>query len=364
MRKLISFDLQPGMITAEPVFSQDGRQTLVPAGTKLTAQSIRQIQNWDIIYIMVAEENAAELLAPPPPPEKDPVLAILPEKMAQKTFKFASSLEEVLAKISESLEKVRASDAVDLGVCRTLAAKVAGDLVQPAEAINRLLFRLSSPKDRDFLERHLVSVAALAGMLATWLEMKPAVIEEITLAALLHDIGKLQMPRSLIIDSNPTRERREMLMQHIPMAKAMLQDVVGLPAAVLAGVLQHHECRDGSGYPLSLAGDKIHPYAKVIAVADRLCHIAAGAGGLNPFHMIATVKGEMFTKLDPAVGDTFIRRINDYLLNNPVKLNDGRKAKVVFLPTINPTSPVLETADGDFIDLTKNREVAIVGLTF
>jgi hypothetical protein len=51
-------------------------------------------------------------------------------------------------------------------------------------------------------------------------------------------------------------------------------------------------------------------------------------------------------------------------MNNPVKLSDGRKAKVVFLPTINPTSPVLETEDGQFIDLTKNREISIVGLTF
>lgn len=362
MRKLISYDLQPGMVTAEPVFSHDGRQVLVPAGSKLNEQNIRQIQNWEIPFIMIAEEIEAELIAPPP--ENDPVLAILPETMAKKTLNFANNLEEALYNITDFFETVRSGDAVDVTGCRAISTKVARHLVQPSEAINRLLFRASASKDRDYLERHSVSVAALSGMLAAWMELPPAVIDEIVLAGLLHDIGKIRMPRTLIMDDNPTPERQEMLMQHVFLATELLKDVAGLPTDVLAAVTQHHEYRDGSGYPLALSGDKIHRFARVITLADRLCHIAESVSGLNPFNMIETVKSEMFTRLDPEVCDTFIRRINDYLMNNPVKLNDGRKANVVFLPTINPTSPVLKAEDGQFIDLTKSRDITIVGLTF
>lgn len=362
MRKLISYDLQPGMVTAEPVFSGDGRQVLVPAGSQLTEQNIRQIQNWDVPFIMIAEEVEAELLSSPP--EIDPVLAILPETMAKKSISFASNLEEALYNIADFFEAVRSSGAVEVAGCREISDKVARHLVQPSEAINRLLFRVPAPKDRDYLERHSISVAAVAGMLATWMELPAAAIREIVLAGLLHDIGKVKMPRTLIMDDNPSPERQEMLMKHVFLATELLKDAGGLSTDVLAAVTQHHEYRDGSGYPLALSGDKIHRYARIIALADRLCHIAESTSGLNPFNMVETVKGEMFTRLDPAVCDTFIRRINDFLMKNPVKLNDGRKAKVVFLPTINPTSPVLETEDGQFIDLTKNRDVSIVGITF
>ncbi len=362
MRKLISYDLQAGMITAEPVFSHDGRQILVPAGSELTEQTIRQIQNWDIPFVMIAEMLEAELLSPPA--ANDPVLEELPEPMAKKVISFTNNLEEALFNITDFFEAVRSGGAFETAGYRQISAKVARHLVQPSEAINRLLFRITVTRDRDYLERHSVSVAALAGMLASWMELSPAVIDEVVLAGLIHDIGKIRMPRSLIMDNDPTPERQEMLRQHVLLAYELLQDVPGLPPNVLAAVTQHHEYRDGSGYPLALAGDSINQYARIVTVADRLCHIVEGSGGLNPFNMVETVKSEMFTRLDPSVCDTFIRRINDYLMNNPVKINDGRKAKVVFLPTINPTSPVLKTEDGQFIDLTKNRDITIVGLTF
>jgi putative nucleotidyltransferase with HDIG domain len=233
VRKLIPYDLQPGMATAEPVFSLDGRQVLVPAGSRLTEQNIRQIQNWQIPFVMVAEEGEAEVIAPPPLPENDPVLAVLPETMVKKTINFANNLEEALYNITDFFEAIRDGGAVDLAACRAISAKVARHLVQPAEAINRLLFRIGAPKDRDYLEHHSVSVAALSGMLAAWMELPPAVVEEVVLAGLLHDIGKIRMPHALIVDSNPTRERQEMLMQHVFLANDLLREVAGLPTMCL-----------------------------------------------------------------------------------------------------------------------------------
>ncbi len=363
MRKLIPSDLQAGMVTAETIFSLDGRQILVQAGSQLNEQIILQIQKWDIPYVMVAEENEAEITAPPPTPEDDPVLAILPETMAKKVINFANNLEESLYNTTTFFETVRTTGNFDLTVCCEIAGKISRHLVQPSEAINRLLFRISS-KDRDYLERHSVSVAALSGMLATWMEFPPGEINKIVLGGLLHDIGKIKMPRSLITDNDPTPQRQELLRQHIFFAHELLKEVANLPADVFAAVTQHHEYRDGSGYPQAMSGDDIHRYARVVTVANRLCHLAEGVLGLNPFKMIEILKAEMFTMLDPAVSDTFVRRISDYLMNNPVKLDDGRKARVVYLPMINPTSPVLKTEDGQFIDLTKNKDITIVGLTF
>ncbi len=361
MRKITLTDLQSGMVTAEPIFSRGGRQVLIQAGSRLNEQIILQIQKWDLPYIMIVDENEADLLAPPP--ENDPVLAVLPETMAKKVINFANNLEETLYDTADFFETVRTTGNFDMKLCSEIGSKIARNLVQPSEAINSLLFRISA-KDHDYLERHSVSVAALAGMLATWMELAPAEIEAIVLGGFLHDIGKVRMPRSLITDNDPTPQRQELLRQHVFLAHKLLKDVADFPAAVFAAVTQHHEYLDGSGYPAAVSGDNIHRHARVVTVANRLCHFAEGVSGLNPFKMIETVKGEMFTMLDPAVCDTFVRRISDYLMNNPVKLDDGRKARVVYLPMINPTSPVLKTEDGQFVDLTKNKDITIIGLTF
>ncbi|HMM19224.1 MAG TPA: HD domain-containing phosphohydrolase [Selenomonadales bacterium] len=364
MRRVIAFELKPGMIVAEPIFSLDHKQILVNAGSELTEKVIQMIINWDVPYVMVSEQGEAGLL----PDEKrtediEQEVAALPEVLAKKTIDFVQNLEAAISQVAALLEETRENKAIDLEQFRNVAVQVAGHLIQPSEAINKMLFRIPSRTSRDYLAYHSVAVAALSGMLADWLELSPGAVADVVLAGVLHDAGKTQIPRSLIADADPTPDRREIIEQHVLLAVQMLKEQPRLAQDVLVAIMQHHERLDGSGYPLGLTENDIRQYARIIALADRLCNIAADAGRVNPFTLLETIKNEMFAKLDPTVTDTFIRRFTDYLMNNPVKLNDGRKAKVVFLPGVNPTSPVLQTENEEFIDLTKNKEVKIMGLT-
>ena len=366
MRRVIAFELKPGMIAAEPVFSLDHKQVLVTAGSELTEKVIQMITNWSIPYVMVSEEGETGILSDGKPAEVpiEQEVAALPEVLAKKTINFVQNLEAAISQVATLLDETRENKALDLEQFRNAATQVAKHLIQPSEAINKMLFRIPSRTNRDYLAYHSVAVAALSGMLADWLELPPHAMAEIILAGILHDIGKTQIPRGLIADSNPTPDRQEMIEQHVLLAVQMLKEQPKLSQDVLAAVMQHHERFDGSGYPLGLTETDIRQYARIIALADRLCNIAADTGRVNPFTLMETIKSEMFAKLDPTVTDTFIRRFTDYLMSNPVKLSDGRKAKVVFLPNINQSLPVLQTDNEEFIDLTKNKEVKIVGLTF
>lgn len=362
MKKISLIELEPGMIAAESIFSLDGRQTLFSAGSSLTERAIRMIGAWGITHVMIVEEGEA----PPEPKQADEeaVLSVLPEVMAKKSINFTTNLEAAIAQVTEVFDSVRYEDLLDIELLREVSRKISQHLTQPSEAINKLLFRITACPERDYMAHHSITVAALAGMLAGWMELPPTAIGEVVLAGLLHDIGKTRIPHTVILDHNPDSERQEIQKKHVALSVELLKDFPYLSREILTAVAHHHEYKDGSGYPQGLSGDAIHQYADIIAVANRLSHIAGDSTGMNPFILTETIKSEMFNKLDPAVCDTFTRRIIDYVMNNPVKLSDGRKAKVVFLPSVNPTSPVLRTEDNQFIDLTKTKKVSIVGLTF
>ena len=118
--------------------------------------------------------------------------------------------------------------------------------------------------------RHHRAVAHLAGLIARDLGRPPGEIEGIRLAASLHDIGKLGVPRGIIDHpgrlSLPDLRR---LQTHAEAGYTLLRGI-GFPWPVADMVRQHHERLDGSGYPDGLAGDAILPGARIIAVADLL----------------------------------------------------------------------------------------------
>lgn len=93
-------------------------------------------------------------------------------------------------------------------------------------------------------------------------------IEYIRIAGLLHDIGKIGIPESILNKNGPlTDEERKKMMEHASIGAAILQPIAELEDAVL-GVKYHHERYDGTGYPEGLKGNDIPLLASIIAVAD------------------------------------------------------------------------------------------------
>jgi response regulator RpfG family c-di-GMP phosphodiesterase len=89
-------------------------------------------------------------------------------------------------------------------------------------------------------------------------------------AAPMHDIGKIATPDAVLLKPGRlTPEEWEVMKQH-PTVGLQILDGSQRPILKAAAVIahQHHEKWDGSGYPQGLKGDQIHPYARIVAVAD------------------------------------------------------------------------------------------------
>jgi response regulator RpfG family c-di-GMP phosphodiesterase len=134
-------------------------------------------------------------------------------------------------------------------------------------------------------------------------------------AAPMHDIGKIATPDSVLLKPGRlTPEEWEIMKQH-PTVGLQILDGSQRPILKAAAVIahQHHEKYDGSGYPQGLKGEDIHPYARIVAVADvfdALTHercykegLADRAGARLP----ARVAGK---HLDPQYVDLLIKNID------------------------------------------------------
>lgn len=215
----------------------------------------------------------------------------------------------------------------------------------------------------EYTLQHSVNVAVLAGIFARWLNYPEADAQDLMMAGLLHDIGKITIPLKVLNKPGRLNEQERKIIQQHPLAGYELLRYGHFPEPILWAVLHHHERMDGSGYPGQLKKDEIPVFAKIIAVVDmydamtskRVYHEAK-----NPYEVAKVLYWEMFEKLDPKLCWVFLENIKGWIVGNPVLLSDGRKATIVSVGKEYHHLPVVRTQDGQFIDLEKEPGLTII----
>ena len=346
-------DVEPGMVLAEPAVAMNGRIVL-SYGTVLNEKLIDRLQQWNIFAVDIIDKPN-ETIDPKGAPTLLPV--ITPE---QQTFN--ATYLEALTEVKETFERIRYYKNIPLSHIQNLAGGRLQELAEIPGAIHHL--RTLEMMDERILQ-HSINVAVLAGVLGRWLGVSVRQISELILTGLLHDVGKMLIDADVAVKrpEDLTTAEAKVYRSHCVAGYRLLNgNGHNLPFNVLAGVLQHHEWIDGSGYPLGLRGDKIHFFAKVIAIAD-LYEIMTSDGLKNhqitPWMAVEIIIGQMFKKLDIEVATIFLSQLREQLVGNAVRLNDGREGLVVYLGTDIFQRPVVRTRDGGFVDLEKDRRINI-----
>jgi putative nucleotidyltransferase with HDIG domain len=130
-----------------------------------------------------------------------------------------------------------------------------------------MILRHFISKDK-YTENHSYRVSIYAARIAARMELGPERVEDVRAAALLHDIGKLDISRDLLYKAaRLSKDEFEEMKKHVDKGVEILESVGGSLRRVLPIVLSHHDKYDGSGYT-PLTGDQIPIEARVIAVAD------------------------------------------------------------------------------------------------
>ena len=128
---------------------------------------------------------------------------------------------------------------------------------------------VSAIEVRDlYTANHQRGVAQLACAIAREMGLPEEQIEGIRVAALIHDLGKLNVPLEVLSKPTELSELERGMIRAHPQVGYDVLKTVEFPWPVAQTVLQHHERLDGSGYPQGLSGEKIILEARILAVAD------------------------------------------------------------------------------------------------
>ena len=164
---------------------------------------------------------------------------------------------------------------------------------------------------------HIWRVAHGAKLIAEKLEMPEAEIDMLWLASPLHDLGKIGIPDQVLKKPGELKsDEWELMQDHANIGYQILKgsnrEILKV-AAVIA--IQHHERWDGKGYPQGLAGENIHPFARIIALLDVFdalsndrCYKKAWSRD-RVLHFIKEGRGRRF---DPALVDIFVKNLDDF----------------------------------------------------
>ena len=188
------------------------------------------------------------------------------------------------------------------------------------------LLRLAGSRDRAAIEslavavetkdlttsRHLRAVSRMARELAAMVAPELAGDDDFHSGCLLHDVGKIGVPETILTKPGPLNEEEWTVMRAHPETGVRVIEPLGLPGIVRDVVLHHHERWDGKGYPHSLEGENIPLAARIFSVCDALDAMTSNRPyrrALPEADALARVRTEAGRQFDPAVIDVLVRGV-------------------------------------------------------
>jgi HD-GYP domain-containing protein (c-di-GMP phosphodiesterase class II) len=150
-------------------------------------------------------------------------------------------------------------------------------------------------------------------MIARQIGMRGERAEAIMFAGMLHDVGKLGVPTTVLQKTGPLTEEEFAAIQLHPMRGLEIVREIGFLNEALAGIMHHHERMDGRGYPMGFAGHEIPEFARIIAVADAFDSMTSTRSYREARSMdegIEELRRGAGSQFDPLLVDAFITALS------------------------------------------------------
>jgi putative nucleotidyltransferase with HDIG domain len=164
---------------------------------------------------------------------------------------------------------------------------------------------------------HSTNVAKYAVAIARDLGIGPTQLEEIHIAAILHDVGKIGISELIICKPEGlSREEFDIMKDH-PAHGIRILEPIGFASVIVDAIHQHHERWDGKGYPRGLAAEEITLTARILNVADTIDAMISERpyrGSISSDEVLLELERESGRQFDPRIAEAGRRLIENGLL--------------------------------------------------
>lgn len=338
----------PGMELARDIYSRNN-QIILNAGSILDAQKISKIMFYSVDSITVFKQV-----------QTDQNLTLTQQLKNSVEFReFTKNYDSAVGALKESMSKVISENAeIDENF---LVGEVDRMIIESGSK-TKIFNMLHCIRDYDEMTyMHSVNVSLICNCFAKWLKMSEEEQRLITLAGLLHDIGKTMIKREILMKPDSlTAEEYAVVKTHTQRGYELLKDKK-IDDRIKMVALQHHERADGSGYPYGKSGDQIENFAMIVAIADVYDAMTSDRiyrPRICPFEVVRSLESEGIGKYDPQYLVPLLEQITEVYMNHTVKLSNDRVGKIVLLNKSELSKPIVQVND-IFVDLSKQRDIRI-----
>ncbi len=297
------------------------------------------------IGINVPEEEV--IIEEPEPEVVEPTEKELEAQQQQATRRSIRQAEReysnAMSPLRESLTRLNLKPEEGLATVAGLVRQAATQLINCEETVGFHLVR--SIRQGDPLLLNGLNVAFIAMLIAKEANWEPLEIQDAGLAGLVHNIGEMRIPTQISRKKGVlTKAEQNFMKMHVQYGYDQLAQLKAFSPEVRTGVLQHHECLDGSGYPNGLKDNQISPIARLLGVVDfyeENLHPRNSEQTLHPNQVIAALFKKADKQYDGQYIKLLIKVLGIYPPGSIVKLSDETIALVVSSNPVSSLKPIV-----------------------
>ena len=233
-------------------------------------------------------------------------------------------------------------------------------VLEATEQMDLYPLLLSLQAKNDYLYRHPVAVSIISNLIGNWMKLPENELAILTIGALLHNVGSMRLPESILNKEGPLQpEEFELIKSHPMIGYELLEQTVGVSKRSALIALQHHERVDGTGYPLRLMSSQVDELSKIVAVAD-VFHAMTCNRGYRHAASYSEILHQMYSgtigQFDYKVLRTVMQRLMNAMVGCEAALSDERRGKIIMFHPCNPAEPLMQIAH-EFVDLSRERAI-------
>lgn len=275
------------------------------------APSVKQIETAAVKLAQVKYERPAPEIA-------------IEDEMAQARQVKAFAERQVALMYSQS----RVGQAFDYEQAYAVVAGIIESLIRNPDA---MLLLGSIRNHEQEAETHAINSCILALALGRYMKFSQKMVEELGLAALLHDVGEVRIPLDILRATNRTPEQTAVMKYHIDYGVEILRNTPDIPDSVIDAAYSHHEQVDGKGYPRGLTGDEMTIFAKIVAIIDVYDKLTRSRGekGMSSTEALRYLYLYRNRIFDAKLTEAFIQCLGIYPVGSMVELDSGEVGIVI-----------------------------------